>query len=40
MMGKHGPTTKLWPTVIGLIAAALAVSAFFLLVFGYPNWKP
>lgn len=40
MMGKHGTRARLWPSILGLVAAAMALSAFLILVFGYPQWKP
>jgi hypothetical protein len=39
-MGKHGPTAKLWPSILGLIAAAMCIVTFFILVIGYPQWNP
>jgi hypothetical protein len=39
-MGKHGPTAKLWPSILGLVAAACAVAALLILVFAFPQWHP
>jgi len=39
-MGKHGEDHPLWPSILGLVAAACAVIALILLVFGYPQWHP
>jgi hypothetical protein len=37
-MGKHGPTARLWPSILGLLAAALAIAALILLIMWNPQW--
>jgi hypothetical protein len=39
-MAKHGENHPLWPSILGLIAAAFALAALLLLLFGYPQWRP
>ena len=39
-MPKHGVRQKLWPSILGLVAAVLCIVAFFILIIGYPQWKP
>jgi hypothetical protein len=38
MMGKHGPTARLWPSVLGIAASVLAVVALILLIIWNPQW--
>jgi hypothetical protein len=40
MMGKHGPTAKLWPSVLGITASVLAIAALILLIIWDPQWVP
>jgi hypothetical protein len=39
-MGKHGPTAKLWPSVLGIVASALVLAALILLIIWNPQWVP
>jgi hypothetical protein len=39
-MGRHGVRQKLWPSILGLVAAMMCIIAFFILVLGYPQWHP
>lgn len=39
-MPRHGTRQRLWPSILGLVAAVICIAAFFILVFAYPQLKP
>src|ERR1700750_1621137 len=39
-MGKHGKTPRLWPAVLGVISAGLAVGSLIVLLIVNPGGKP